>query len=556
MNERRHDTGDTAGHDVARKDFLGTVGKGAGAVAAAGILQRYGATDVFAAPSPRLSPASTPTTVIYGAYQAPDTLDPGVTGLAASSRILYQIFEPLVWQLAGSTTILPGLATSWHVSPDAKVYTFKLRTGVQFHDGTPFDAHAVKFTFDHIVDPATKSLSAVSALGPYSHTVVVDSHTVQVVFTQPYAPFLNLLSGVILAPVSPTAVKKYGADFGNHPVGTGPFMVQEYVTRDHVTLVRNPHYTWAPAFYGRQGPAALGKIIWRIIPDDSTRMGTLETGETNIVEYLIPQEVARFKAKAKYKVLFIDAPGSPRVIMLNVAKAPTNELAVRQAMIYAVDQKAIVNAFFKGVYLPAYTPLEPSTLGYNPALATMYPFDPAKAKQLLDKAGWTVGSNGMRQRHGVPLKPLFINQSGDQFDQVAQTVQAYMRQVGIDLQLTDQSNPTIFATYNKGPQNLSEIFYWYNDPSLLYSLYASSQIKSGFNWGHYANAQVDRLLAQGAATADQGKRQALYRQAQQIIMRDAVIIPIQQKRTVIAHDATLQGLRFTSVTYPLLYTVR
>jgi len=246
----------------------------------------------------------------------------------------------------------------------------------------------------------------------------------------------------------------------------------------------------------------------------------------------------------------------PRIIMINVAKAPTNELAVRQAMLYAVDQQAIVNTLFKGVYLPAHGPLEPSTLGYDPALVGMYPFNPAKAKHILDSAGWTVGANGMRQRHGTPLKPLFINIAADQFDQIAQIVQAYMRQVGIDLQLTDESEPTVFATYNKGPQNLSEIFYWDNDPSLLYSLYHSSQIASGFNWAHYTNHRVDQLLVQGAAVADAGKRAALYQAAQEQIMRDAVILPIQQKRTVMAHDARLQGLRFTSVTYPLLYSVR
>jgi peptide/nickel transport system substrate-binding protein len=327
------------------------------------------------------------------------------------------------------------------------------------------------------------------------------------------------------------------------------------VPRDHVTLVRNPHYNWAPAFYGRNGPPALEKINWKIVPDDSTRMGTLSTGESDVIEYMIPQDVAKYKANKKYKVLLIDAPGSPRVIMLNTVKAPTNELAVRKAMLYAVDQAAIVKALFKGVYSPAYTPLEPSTLGYSPQAAKMYRYNPDKAKALLDAAGWKTGSGGMRSRHGTALKPLFINIANDQFDQIAQIVQNYMRQVGIDLQLTDESEPTVFATYNKGPQNLSEIFYWDNDPSLLYPLYASSQIKSGFNWGHYTNHKVDSLLNQGAGELNPQKRAHLYQEAQMQIMKDAVIIPIQQKRTVMAFDATLAGMKFTSVTYPLLYGV-
>ena len=248
-------------------------------------------------------------------------------------------------------------------------------------------------------------------------------------------------------------------------------MVTSYVQADHVTLTRNPDYNWAPSFFGRNGPALLRTVNWRIIPDDSTRMGTLQTGETDVIEYLIPQSVAQFKSNSKYKILLIDAPGSPRVIMINVAKPPTDDLKVRQAMLYAVDQKAIVNALFKGVYNPAFTPLESPTLGYDRSLTSMYSSDLTKAGQLLDSAGWKMGSGGVRAKNGNPLKPLFINIANDQFDQIAQIVQSDLSKVGIALQLQDESEPTVFSTYNQGPQNFSEIFYWYNDPSLLYSLY-------------------------------------------------------------------------------------
>ena len=160
-------------------------------------------------------------TLTYGAFQEPDTLDPAATGLAATSRIISQVFDTLVYQLSGSTNLLPGLATSWQVSSDAKTYTFKLRPNVKFHDGTPFNAKAVQFTFDRIINPQTKALSALSALGPYSHTNAVDDLTAQVVFDSPYGPFLNVLAQVILAPVSPAAVQKYGQDFGRPPGRNG-----------------------------------------------------------------------------------------------------------------------------------------------------------------------------------------------------------------------------------------------------------------------------------------------------------------------------------------------
>jgi peptide/nickel transport system substrate-binding protein len=284
-------------------------------------------------------------------------------------------------------------------------------------------------------------------------------------------------------------------------------------------------------------------------------MGTLETGENDIVEYMIPADVARFKANSKFTVLSIDAPGSPRVIQINVTKAPTNELAVRQAMLHAVDQKAIVNALFQGVYAPAFTPLEPPTLGYDASLATMYPFDPEKAKQLLEGAGWKAGAGGMRSRGGTALKPLFINIADDGFDGVAQIVQSQFKAVGIDMQLTSEAWPAVATTYNRGSQNFGEDFYWSNDPSLLFVFYGSSQIATGFNFAHYNNPAMDQLLAQAAAEADNTKRGEIYKQACKLVMSDAVIIPIQQKRTVMGLNASIKGLRFGSVTYPLLYGV-
>jgi peptide/nickel transport system substrate-binding protein len=529
-----------------RRHFL-KGGLGVGAMALGGPL-------LLAAGAPDEPSFAGNTTLNYGAWQTPDTLDPATTALAATSRVLCQVFDPLLNQVQGSTKLLPGLATSWSVSSDAKTYTFKLLSGVQFHDGTPLDADAVKFTFDRIVDPATKALSALGAMGPYDHSVVVDPQTIQVVFSEPYAAFPNLITQIILAPVSPTAVRQYGSEFGNHPVGTGPFKVTDYVQNDHVTMTRNSAYRWAPAFYGKSGPANLQTINWKIIPDDTTRQDTLQTGESDVIEYLVPQSVAQFSGNSKYSVVSLAAPGSPRVIMLNTAKAPTDELAVRQAMNYAVDQQEIVNTLFKGVYKPAHTQLEELTLGYDATLAKMYVANRTKAGQLLESAGWKMGSNGIRQKNGQPLNPLFINIANDQFDGVAQIVQNEFRQVGINLTLRDESEPTVFSTYDEGTQNLSEIFYWYNDPSLLYSLYHSSQIKNGFNWAKYSNPSVDSQLVEAAGESDTAQRVNLYQQAQETMMKDAVVIPIQGKRTVMAMKSQLKGIKYTSITYPLLYT--
>ena len=153
---------------------------------------------------------------------------------------------------------MPGLAEKWDISPDAKTYTFKLKKGVKFHDGTPFNGAAVKFTLDRVVDPATKAGQSHDQLGPYDHTEVVDDYTVKVVMKQPYAPLLTNMNGY-LGIVSPTAVQKMGmAEFARHPVGTGPFMFKEWVPKDHVTLVKNPDYNWGSSYLQAHRPGVPG----------------------------------------------------------------------------------------------------------------------------------------------------------------------------------------------------------------------------------------------------------------------------------------------------------
>ena len=194
--------------------------------------------------------------IMYAARQDIDTLDPHITNRAATRKILIQFTDTLTVINPKDGKVLPGLAESWEVARDGKSYTFKLRKNVKFHDGTPFDAAAVKFTFDRIQEPLGAPGVARAFLGPYDGADVVDAHTVRVRLKQPYAPFLRMVGLSPLAPLSPTAVQKMGQDFSRKPVGTGPFMVKEWVPKSHVTLVRNPDYAWPPGDGDPSGPRA------------------------------------------------------------------------------------------------------------------------------------------------------------------------------------------------------------------------------------------------------------------------------------------------------------
>jgi peptide/nickel transport system substrate-binding protein len=513
------------------------------------------ASPSMAAPAGRPLPArahrqASGGTLVFGAWQTPDTMDPQKTGLAATGRILANVFDPLVWRFSGDDNFYPGLANSWDISPDGLTYTFNLRNDVKFHNGEIFNAAAVKATFDREADPANGTLETVPR--GFDHAEVVDDWTVKIVFTSPYAPFLQLLAANSWTTLPPQFTKDNPEGVGLMPPGTGPFKITAYAHGSGATLERNPDYNWAPTYFGRQGPALLDKIDWRIIEEPGTRASTLESGETHLIEEIVPAQFESFSANPDFQVILHDTIGCPRTVHLNCTKFPTDDKAVRQAMSYAVDKRIITDVIFKKTVEPAWGPLEKLTPGYNPAVESYYNFDPDKAKQLLDEAGWVMDGD-YRKKDGQELKALFIVISKDNFDEPAQVIQSQFKDVGINLELTTEAEPTVFNTYNRGDQNLANIFWWGADPESLYSLYHSSQIEQGFNWCHYTNTEVDALLEQGYIESDLEKRMDLYEQAQVLIMEDAPAIPVWGKRVLLAGKKSITGINWSPRVYPLYY---
>ncbi|HMM40536.1 MAG TPA: ABC transporter substrate-binding protein, partial [Thermomicrobiales bacterium] len=282
-------------------------------------------------------------TLTMGEYSEPPTFDPRVSGATTGWRLFYNIFDQLVVQDTETGDFLPGLATTWEISDDGLVYTFKLKSDVTFHDGTPFNADAIKFTYDSILEPELKSLAAIGYLGSYQETKVVDDLTAEIHFSEPYAPFLNNLSHSVLSPVSPAAVEKFGADFGTNPVGTGPFMFKEWQQQTSMTLVKNPDYNWPSGVYKHEGPAYVDQLVIKFITEPTTLLGTLENGETDIIDAVPAQEVERLQGDSNFQILLPTVPGSPQVLPMNAVKPPTDDLKVRQAIIQAVDMETIID---------------------------------------------------------------------------------------------------------------------------------------------------------------------------------------------------------------------
>ncbi len=532
--------------DLSRRRLLGV-----GATLAAGL----GLSPLLAACGSSTSPSGSGGsgkpggTLTMGIPAPPDTLDPGATGLALTLLLSLAMFDPLVWWLPGpggtGSQFVPGLAESYTVSPDASVYTFKLRKDVTFHDGTKFDANAVKATYDHVVDPATKSKSGLGALGPYKETKIIDQYTCQIVFSQPNASFLHQQAAGNFGIASPTALKKYGpTGFGNHPVGTGPFKFVSYQTGDSLNLAKNADYKWGPSVLST-GPPKLDKLIFRIVTDDSGRYNALQSGQLQIAMGLPPNDISAASKAGTFNQLTVQSIGTPAGLPINVTKAPTDDLRVREAIMYAVNQEKLVKDVLFGVDTAAHSVLTPITPGYSAASAKLYSYNPAKANSLLDQAGWKMGSGGVRTRNGQQLALNVILFSNAGFELPTQFVTSELSKVGFTAKTAVQPFATAQASFNSGVHNLGAFGYYGTDPYLLNIWVNSNAIKSGFNWSHYDNPKIDSLIAKANATADDGKRDALYEQVCVTLMKDAMYLPMWNVNEPFTMAPTVKGLHTT-----------
>jgi len=531
---------------ISRRELLRDAGIAAAMLAVAGRVAPGGVAAQDETPKPG-------GTFTYALDQTGDTLDPEVTTYAVTNKININVFDPLVWQ-APDLSFVPGLAESWEVAPDGKAYTFHLRQDAKFHDGTPVNAEAVKFSWERIMNPETKSKTAIGQMGSFSQAVVVDEFTVRAEFADPNATFLDSVSQSYCSPISPTAVQKFGADFAHNLVGTGPYMLKEWVENDHVTLVKNPDYNWAPSIFGHQGPGYLDEIVFKMIPDGATRTGTLQSGETDGVDSVAPKDVGVFKDDSDYQVLNAAVPGIPNVLALNTEKAPTNELPVRQALNFGIDKQTIISSLFFDQYVPAYGPLNAATLGFDESLKTLYPYDPEKAKSLLEEAGWTVGSDGIREKAGQKLSVSYYTNTAQ--DLAAPLIQAQWKDIGIDTQINSMDYNALIPLVTKGEANIGSIGWIQADPDVVRYLLYSKNIDTGYGWTRFRSEELDNLIIAASGEVDIEKRKQLYAQIQQITMQNALIVPVYDLAAIYALRSYVKNFRVdTRGWYPWLYDV-
>ena len=433
--------------------------------------------------------------------------------------VMCNVFENLLEYDDTGFQTRPALAESFDVSPDGMVYTFHLRQNVVFHDGTPMDAEAVKFSYQRILDPENEFFKIgqpfplidfwYEAIDP-NNIEVKDQHTVVFTLKKPHSTLDAFLAWPAAAIVSPTAVKKYGKDFRVNPVGTGPFMFKEWVPNQRVEFVRFDQY-W-------KGPAALDGLIFRPIIEEQTRITELQAGNIDFAYDLPPDNVGQVKQDSN--VRFYEVPlGHVWFLVMNTKTGPTKDVKVRQAVAYAIDREAIIKDILNSTGVPANGPI-PSVIGslYGIDDAPYYTYDPEKARALLEEAGL---GDGFETRFWVP-------QSGSGMQSprfMGEAIQAMLGEVGITAKLEVSEWGAYIDTYAKGlPDDVSfaECSWFATDARNIPNLTVTCATASpaGYNAGYYCSSEVDALIDEFSRTLDQEQQGELLAQLQKIIYND------------------------------------
>lgn len=456
----------------------------------------------------------------------PLRLDPHDASDAPSALINFHLYDRLV-ELTPEGEIVPGLARSWTISEDGTTYTFKLEENVHFHDGQPLTAQAVIANFERLLAPET-ALARADLIRPFVESVTaVDTYTVTIRLRRPMGPFLRHLAHESLGIVSPRSIRDSREGKPFRPIGTGPFALDEWVPGDHVTLV-------AFADHWRGAPKVAG-LIFKPVPDGTSRAIALETGTADVAYPLDPVHVIRLRNHPEIEVR--SAP-SQRVIYaaLNHARPPLDDVDVRRALNHAVDRKAIARHLLFGLARPLDSPMAAATWGHLPVLELN--FDPGRAKELL-----------FDDEHAID-RPLELWSPSARYLQdraVAEAVAAYLRAVGIDVRIRLFEWGAYLALLATSDAWDIAVLGWVpatgEADMALRPIYHS--LARG-NHSGYHSAAVDRLLDQALFSGDPAERLSLYREVQAQIAADAPVLFLHSPDMMYGHRSDIAGIRVHS----------
>ena len=477
----------------------------------------------------------------------PVSLDPHFETTAPGSWVFSQVLEPLI-TVNQDMEIEGRLATDWEFI-DATRLRFTLRQDVTFHDGTPFNAEAVKYTWDRGLEGDPPGRWA-SLAGPVAGVEIVDEYTVDLVAERPYGPLMLTATMPYTGVVSPTAAEELGEEFGRNPVGTGPFRFVEWRSNERIVLEANEDY-W-------RGRPALDRVVFRTIPEEGARMLSLQTGEVDMVLLPTPSDLPALEADPNFTVE--GAPGVGVVYLaFNLAMPIVDDVRVRQAIAHAVDRQLIVDAILEGGGVLATSVIGEPVFGYSDMeLTERYPYDPERALELLAEAGYTQGDDGLlRDADGAPLTLRMLPSNGRSLKdrEIAEVIQEFLRQVGITVEMDVFEWATTFELMRGETLDYHlNTFTWFTTTAdadyTMYSNYVSTELPpASWNRWRYADEDVDEWLMAARASLDEQERLELYAQVQDRLAEDLPAIPLYGSYEVAALSADVTGF----VAHPIQY---
>lgn len=422
------------------------------------------------------------------------TMDPHLSTAAVDRQVYQSIYNPLV-RLDKDLTLKPELAEKWEYT-DPTTLVFTLRKGVKFHDGTDFNAKAVKINFDRMMNPDTKSLRA-AEISSVKEVQVVDDNTVKLILKAPNAALLAALSDRAGMIISPAAIDKYGKDLARNPVGTGPFQFVEWVTGDHLTLKKFDGY-WEKGADGQSLPYMDG-VTFKPVTDATVRLTSLKTGTVDFIDGLAAKDVAGMRSSKDPIMDEVTGLGW-QGLYTNDSVAPFDKPEVRQALNYAVDRDSLAKNVLFGTVKPGQGPIPPGSWAYDESV-NIYKRDPAQSKALLQKAGLTPP---------VKFPCMIVNTPDAQL--IGQALKEQLAEGGFDMDIQLLDFPTALAKSNAKDYVCFQIG-WSGRPDPDGNVYSFLYTNAPSNSSVYSNKAVDALLDQTRATYDQAQRKTLYTQA-------------------------------------------
>lgn len=451
-----------------------------------------------------------PTTLVLAAQWEPKTVDPHEYGYTGQ-RIGYT--ESLTG-VDDQLNVIPSLSTSWKSSPDLKTWTFTLRDGVLFHDGTPFTADAMKKSLQRSL-VKSKAFAAV----PIIEIEAPDDKTLVVYLSKPFPALPAYLSKGEASALSASSWDVNGTLV--KPVGTGPFIFDSWKPKEQITVVKNTRY------WGQQ--ATVDKVVYRIVPEAPTRGMLLKSGEAQISIILPPDIATGYMNNPDYTVQQQEIP-RVRMLQFNNGRAPFNDKRVRQAVSYAIDRKAIITSVLEGIGSPG-AGLFPTNSYWANKDIQPYPYDVEKARQLLAAAGWAdANGDGILDKGGKPFTVTLVTYSERaELPPTAEVIQQQLKKVGIDMKIVVVTSSAMETLTKKGDYDMAIVgrgLLFTPDPDeiMMSDYYSPQAATTAYGVNKWSNTKVDQLIQDARSIQDPASRKEMYDEVQEIVVEDCPVL--------------------------------